>query len=1276
MKRLAYTLHLALGLASATALPALSQTLDNATVSLKPALVREAQVRPKVVLSVDTSGSMRTRAYSRTFDPTQVYIGIFDERLCYTYDDAPGKGFFIPDTQRNLDGSCSAFSGNMLNWLSMRRMDILREILIGSRVEVLSQGQIYSRRHFANLDLQPSGYIKTVDLSRTGASTNLLTGAQLAAQSPHDAQSGAHLCSDRIIISKTAQTNTQTLAQWCQNAGTNNDYQSYRLRVRYNKEPTGLIQQSYLQFDYGVAVFSPNGDAGTLRPCYQPTTGGINELCLDTYAGAPLADIIEVIESYPTQGNTPIAETLFEIGGYIKQTPHGGPQSALFNTRNRNGSYALAERGAEHWDPYYSPLLKAKVPCTPVFVVNINDGSPTQDFQNAAQNLTPIWGGLQQNEMVDSVAWSLRGDCRQDLPGAQDVRSFFVFADLSGDTDGDSLRKLREAAAIGGMDLKQTTTGFETVDKPFFADGTNREPFSNARSGFDRKPLPSPPRSWDKDGDGEPDNLLLANSPDALKASLLRVLGLINDQARAGGGAAASTSSKRGDGLVVQALMYPKRQDAAQQESVTWAGSLHTLFIDSEGRYREDGNRNGRLDDLAQDPEIRYTRDPQTGTQITRYGANGQNLGTAPLANLRPLWRAEDQWLNLSNALLAAQRAYDDTAPGRHIFTLAPDALFSGSAGKPPATLSFTADQFSADHQALFGIDCARLRLTDNQCNRRIEETVNYVRGLEFDNTRNRSLTNPQGQRQRFILGDIANASPLMVGPPSEHWGETDPSYRAFAERYAKRRHVLYVGANDGMLHAFNSGFWDGDDKIARLSLTNEEPHPLGKELWAYVPGNLLPHLQWLNLPDYQHVFYVDGSPKAFDVKSFTPSNRNPDGWGTILVTGTGLGGYPVEVTYNGNTQTLGSSYLVFDITDPETPPRLLAEIRPPNLGYSLGTPTVIHEKGRWRLAFGTGPTQATDASSAQSAALYFFDLQRLTLSAPETIPSTNAFTGDLGAVDWDQDGNTDHLYFGLTERISDGRLIQFDLNQGVSRVFFNPNRAITTEPTAFISSQDRWLFFGTGKLKASNDNSLSEQQYFYGLKVDDSGRANAGRILDTRNILLKKDDKKVLQCQTGCPAGVKTYPELSKFMADDAVGGWRFALETGTSANAPSGRHLSKSLVAFQRVFFLDYVPPVSLCGELGKTYLHGLDFLTGTAGPHQIFSQFADQDELKGSTFVGDGLQSGLFETGSQNRENSHLNFQGEDGSLNRIEITPPPKPTATAQGRVSWRELAPID
>lgn len=272
---------------------------------------------------------------------------------------------------------------------------------------------------------------------------------------------------------------------------------------------------------------------------------------------------------------------------------------------------------------------------------------------------------------------------------------------------------------------------------------------------------------------------------------------------------------------------------------------------------------------------------------------------------------------------------------------------------------------------------------------------------------------------QTWPLGDIIYSTPTLVSGPGEKYDEIygDASYIKFRNEYANRRNVIYVGANDGMLHAFNAGFFDksqtkfcrGDDadengKIDGFhyeagkecgsipskggSALNTVNYELGDELWGFVPYESLPHLAWLACNGtngdpsacggngYRHVFFMDMRPKATDVKIFKDDAVHPGGWGTIIVVGMRYGGGAMNVDFDGvngidkEGEKIRSAYYVFDVTDPEAKPNLLYRFTDANLGFTTSYPAiartkedivdgggnVIGETDAWFVVFGSGP--------------------------------------------------------------------------------------------------------------------------------------------------------------------------------------------------------------------------------------------------------------------------------------------------------------------------------
>lgn len=128
-------------------------------------------------------------------------------------------------------------------------------------------------------------------------------------------------------------------------------------------------------------------------------------------------------------------------------------------------------------------------------------------------------------------------------------------------------------------------------------------------------------------------------------------------------------------------------------------------------------------------------------------------------------------------------------------------------------------------------------------------------------------------KQEDTLLGDIVNSGvSYLSGAGPQYLGYSDTAYLAFracnrsgcTARPNPRRPVVYVGSNDGMLHAFSG--------------TN------GKELFAYIPGSVFNNLPSLTSPGYTHKFYVDSTPMIGDVP------QNSTTWRTLLVGGLGGG--------------------------------------------------------------------------------------------------------------------------------------------------------------------------------------------------------------------------------------------------------------------------------------------------------------------------------------------------------------------------------------------------
>ena len=257
------------------------------------------------------------------------------------------------------------------------------------------------------------------------------------------------------------------------------------------------------------------------------------------------------------------------------------------------------------------------------------------------------------------------------------------------------------------------------------------------------------------------------------------------------------------------------------------------------------------------------------------------------------------------------------------------------------------------------------------------QEIISYIRGEEI-----------YGARSRLVNGKVWKLSDIIYSTPQV------VDYDDYS--------VVYVGANDGMLHAFRLGkltstglTGDHITKLCDSSAATCTTTEVGKEIWSFIPRNSLPYLKYLMDNDYCHLYYVDLTPFVFEATVGTETR-------TILIGGMRLGGacgctgtnciqppaiyckdssnnivdcsqagaIPYCVFEDGSVKKCDgdgdgiydngvvglSSYFALDITDPENP-KLLWEFSNPYLGFSYSGPAVMKIGSTYYVAFGSGPT-------------------------------------------------------------------------------------------------------------------------------------------------------------------------------------------------------------------------------------------------------------------------------------------------------------------------------
>lgn len=191
--------------------------------------------------------------------------------------------------------------------------------------------------------------------------------------------------------------------------------------------------------------------------------------------------------------------------------------------------------------------------------------------------------------------------------------------------------------------------------------------------------------------------------------------------------------------------------------------------------------------------------------------------------------------------------------------------------------------------------------------------------GVTTEEARQAVIQWVHGEGRANRLGDIYHSSPVVVGPPTEDIA--DESYNAFRRRpeVANRPKVVYVGSNDGVMHAFVA-----EDITITVGDHAGETYRAGDELWGFVPPAVFPNL---NAARSGHVYTVDGTPLVKDVffDRRPGQSADPEAYHTVMIFGLRGG---------------GGAYIALDVTDP-LEPQFLWQVAHEAMGATYGTPGI-----------------------------------------------------------------------------------------------------------------------------------------------------------------------------------------------------------------------------------------------------------------------------------------------------------------------------------------------
>jgi type IV pilus assembly protein PilY1 len=371
---------------------------------------------------------------------------------------------------------------------------------------------------------------------------------------------------------------------------------------------------------------------------------------------------------------------------------------------------------------------------------------------------------------------------------------------------------------------------------------------------------------------------------------------------------------------------------------------------------------------------------------------------------------------------------------------------------------------------------------------------------------------------------DLASgkAAPESLAASSPVSGTGNVSYEQFAKDQSTRLPVVYVAANDGMLHAFDAS------QGANGGMTSTS----GRELWAYVPRSAYAHLGNLTLRSgFLFAPTVDATPVTHDVFFVAPTSTpatTVSGWHTILVGGLGQGGrgiYALDITQpdpsdsgsGANAATAGSKVLwEFEAGMPVVASSGNAAGgnnpggNPADLGYTYGQPNIARlANGRWVVLAPSGrvpdcnhPNSASTCSGY--SALFVLDAQTGELITELKTPTTIAGVTSYGLSspvlgDYNDDQVDDVAFAGdMAGNVWRYDLSSSDPNQWTVKLAYQPAtqgaQPITVMPRLLPDPvTNRFIIiFGTGDYSAIDPAANAEPtQAVYGIR--DTGKTVAG---------------------------------------------------------------------------------------------------------------------------------------------------------------------------------------
>jgi type IV pilus assembly protein PilY1 len=564
-------------------------------------------------------------------------------------------------------------------------------------------------------------------------------------------------------------------------------------------------------------------------------------------------------------------------------------------------------------------------------------------------------------------------------------------------------------------------------------------------------------------------------------------------------------------------------------------------------------------------------------------------------------------------------------------------------------------------------------------------DVLSYLRGNPAKEVKN---TGGIYRNRDSLLGDIVNSDPWYVGRANFGYSilpePEGTTYIDFISSAAvmNRTPMVYVGANDGMLHAFHGGK-DADGG--------------GTEKFAYIPQGVYSNLASLASPSYTHKYFVDGSPRAADVYVDRGAG---DQWRTILVGTTGAGGrsvFALDVTDPDNFDD-GDVMWEFGYADVACTAGVTSCRE---VGYAIGQPSIVRlADGKWGVIFGNGYNSANHMAhmfivNAETGALI-----KMIETEEGSVASPNGMATPI-VVDLNGDRIADRIYAGDLH----GNMWRFDISETSgsylsdwdSPFYTSPPgakpaplfkavdpdgvaQAITAKPQVGSHPDGGYMvYFGTGKYFTTGDNTIPADPQintFYGVRDNDSVVTRAELL--PQSIIVEMSE-------TFTNDDGSTFDWDIRVVSDEPITtqpGWRIDLVKPVDVQQGE-RVISAPLLWRDRVIFTTLIPDPDPCAFGGTGWIMELDPVDGSRLDFSVFDLNKDGSFTNGEYVeitLSDGTKKMVPVSGKKSKEGiiktpgvvsaDDTVYKYTSGSSGVIEVTE--NVGSGGAGRQSWQQL----